>query len=387
MRLTRTVLLVSLLALVFVPAALAIRFTDDSYFMPTGVVGQSYSKQFSGAGGCGPALPYQYTLIGGNLPPGLSLSFGGLISGVPSQAGSWSFWVNLSDQNPPSASWCRPAQAQREFTITVIPGAAQTPLTISQTSLTPKATVVGTAYSFQFSAQGGGTQTWSIQSGALPTGLALSSGGLLSGTPTAAGDFTFTVKVTDGTRSATQTFTLTVVNALKIASATAPAAEVSRPFHVQLSATGGKPGYSWSLGSGSALPAGLTLDAATGVVSGVPAVAGVFPLKLTVVDTLGFTSSTDLEVKVAAKLGIARKSLSAATVGRLFRARLVATGGVVPRTWKIVRGSLPAGIRLGERSGQLLGTARRAGTSRLVVQVKDGLGAIARTTVILRVRA
>ena len=147
MRLTRTVLLVSLLALVFVPAALAIRFTDDSYFFPTGVVGQPYSKQLNGAGGCGPALPYQYTLIGGNLPPGLSLSFSGLIGGVPSQAGSWSFWVNLSDQNPPSATWCRPAQAQREFTITVIPGAAQTPLTISQTSLTPKATVVGTAYS------------------------------------------------------------------------------------------------------------------------------------------------------------------------------------------------------------------------------------------------
>src|SRR5213594_3227355 len=123
MRFTRVTLLVSLLALIVVPVALAIRFTDDSYNMPTGVVGQAYSKQFNGAGGCGPALPYQYSLLGGNLPPGLSLSKSGLISGTPSQAGNWSFWVDLSDQNPPSADWCRPADAQREFTITVIPGA------------------------------------------------------------------------------------------------------------------------------------------------------------------------------------------------------------------------------------------------------------------------
>src|SRR5207302_11474750 len=97
MRLARTVLFASLLALVVVPAALAIRFSDDSYNMPTGVVGQSYSKQFGGAGGCGPALPYQYSLINSTLPPGLSLSSSGLISGVPSQARSWSFWVDLSD--------------------------------------------------------------------------------------------------------------------------------------------------------------------------------------------------------------------------------------------------------------------------------------------------
>src|SRR5512132_1689499 len=123
MRFTRVFLLVVVLALVAVPAALAIRFTDDSYFMPTGTVGQSYSKTFGGAGGCGPALPYQYTVISGALPPGLSLSFSGTISGTPSAAGRFSFWVDLSDQHPPSASWCAPAQAQREFTITVVGGA------------------------------------------------------------------------------------------------------------------------------------------------------------------------------------------------------------------------------------------------------------------------
>jgi hypothetical protein len=194
MRFTRVTLLFSLLALVVVPAALAIRFTDDSYNMPAGTVGQAYSKQLNGAGGCGPALPYQYTLIGGKLPPGLSLSFRGAITGAPTQAGKFSFWVNLSDQNPPTADWCRPAEAQREFTIEVGGGAPATPLTIDQGALAPAAIVVGKPYSFQLTAAGGGAQTWSLQSGALPTGMALSSSGLLSGTPTAAADASFTVR-------------------------------------------------------------------------------------------------------------------------------------------------------------------------------------------------
>ena len=104
MRFTRVLLLVALAALVVVPAAFALRFTDDSYNMPQGFTGQGYSKTFGGAGGCGPALPYQYRVIAGALPPGLSLSSGGTISGVPTQGGNYDFWVELSDENPPSAS-------------------------------------------------------------------------------------------------------------------------------------------------------------------------------------------------------------------------------------------------------------------------------------------
>jgi Putative Ig domain len=118
-RMARVAALLSLLALVVVPSALAIRFTDDSYQVPTGSVGSFYSHQFRGDGGCGPALPYQFTILGGALPPGLSLASDGLVSGVPTKAGSWSFWLELSDQDPPSASWCRPAKSQREFTIEI----------------------------------------------------------------------------------------------------------------------------------------------------------------------------------------------------------------------------------------------------------------------------
>jgi hypothetical protein len=120
-RTVRVTLALSLLALVVVPSALALRFTDDSYQVPTGAVGSYYSHQFNGDGGCGPALPYQFRILSGALAPGLSLASDGLVSGVPAQAGSWSFWLELSDQDPPSASWCRPATSQREFTIQVAP--------------------------------------------------------------------------------------------------------------------------------------------------------------------------------------------------------------------------------------------------------------------------
>ncbi len=385
MRLTRIVLLASLVALVVVPSALAIRFTDDSYNMPTGVVGQPYYKQFNGAGGCGPALPYQYSLIGGKLPDGLSLSSTGVISGTPTQAGSSSFWVNLSDQNPPSATWCRPSEAQRQFTITVTGGSPPVALKIAQGSLDPAITVENKPYSFQFSASGGGTQTWTLQSGTLPAGMTLSSGGVLSGAATSTGDFTFKVQVSDGTRSDVQTYTLSIVAPLKITTpVTAPTAEVALPLRLQLAATGGKAAYKWAVASGSALPAGLALDASTGVLSGAPTVAGSFPLKVSVTDASGQSDSVDVNLVVSPKLQAANLTLTA-KVGRLFRAQLHTRGGVLPESWTIVGGALPAGIHLGRHTGVLSGTARHAGTSTVMIRARDTLGAISVAKIVLTV--
>ena len=380
MRLTRAVLLVALLAVVVVPSAEAIRFTDRSFSVPPGFVGEFYTHTFEGEGGCGPALPYEFKILSGSLPPGVSLASDGTVAGIPEQGGSWSFWLELGDEDPPSADWCVPSASERLFTITVAPG-----LRIEQKPLSP--IVSGRPYSLQLAATGGGPQMWSIWAGRLPAGLTLGTNGLLSGIPTAVGNFTFIVQVAVGERSDTKTLTLTVVEGLKIAQVTAPAAEVGQPFRMELTATGGEGQGTWSLSGGTLLPSGLSLDPATGVISGEPTLAGSFPVKVSVTDRLGFADTVDVSLGVAAKLAIAKKPLPAARVGRRYRAAVAVLGGVAPRAWKILRGSLPAGIRLDRATGVLGGTPQRAATFRVWLQVTDDLGATSTGTYTLKVRS
>jgi hypothetical protein len=383
MRFTRILLLVSLVALVAAPIALALRFTDESFNPPTGETGKAYSWSFTGAGGCGPALPYQYRLLNGAPPPGLTMDKSGLVHGTPSASGSYSFWVELSDENPPSQSWCRPSTAQREFTIKVIEG-----LVIDQRQGNLGAAALNQPYSLQLSAKGGGTLTWSIISGQPPIGIAINTGtGLLSGTPTQTGDFTFKVQVTDGTRKDVQTYTLSVVQPLAVTNPAAKGAEVGIPVSVQPSATGGRPPYKWSAAN---LAAGLAIDPSTGAISGTPTAPSNGPAKVTITDSIGLTQTFDVNVAVSPRLAVVKLPLPAGKVGKTYRARVSTTGGVAPRTWAIIGGrpgTLPPGIKFSKRTGQFSGTPTKAGTWRLRLQATDGLGVKGAIPVILKVKA
>ncbi|MDQ3379523.1 MAG: type IV secretion system protein [Actinomycetota bacterium] len=110
-----------LLSLVLAHSAEAAKFTDGSFQTPAGAVGSRYYHLFEGRDGCGPALPYQFRVLSDSLPPGLTLSPGGLVSGVPTQQGAWTFWMEINDQDPPSASWCAPRKSERQFTISIGP--------------------------------------------------------------------------------------------------------------------------------------------------------------------------------------------------------------------------------------------------------------------------
>ena len=99
-----------------------------------------------------------------------------------------------------------------------------------------------------------------------------STNGTIAGTPTTAGDYTFQIKVSDGTRSDAQTYSLSIVPKLAIGPISGVAEPVFRSR--QRRSRGWRPGYSWSLDGGTALPAGLTMDPATGAISGKPTVAG-----------------------------------------------------------------------------------------------------------------
>jgi hypothetical protein len=376
-------------ALVLTSAAWAIRFTDESYLTPQGSVGVPYSFTFTGAGGCGPALPYQFTIIGGNLPPGLSLAMSGHVGGTPTQAGSFSFWVNLSDQNPPSADWCRPAQAQREFTI-VINGSSgnpspppPTPAPVAAPAITtsslPEASV-GSAYSTSFAASGAGSKTWSVASGSLPSGLSLASNGVLSGTPQTAGNASFTVKVAANGASSQKQFTLAVTPGLQISAPASQVGEVAVPLTIPLNANGGNAPYRWEITQG-AFPTHVGFigdqgNGSTATIKGVPADAGSFVLTFKVTDVRGRSTVHTITIRVAERLQLTGISMPrVGHVGKLFRAAGLAQGGLGARTWAVAVGKLPAGLRLNSTTGVINGRPLRRGRYVLYLTTKDELGA------------
>jgi large repetitive protein len=388
MRFARLLVLTFLVALVVVPAAFALRFTDASYNTPTGTVGMPYSHQFNADGGCGPdpasgnaGLPYQYRILSGGLPPGLSLSKSGLISGTPTTPGSYSFYVELSDEDPPSASWCTPKKAERAFTITIQPG-----LQIQQAQASVPTATVGVAYGpITFTAAGGGTQSWSATG--LPPGLTLSPAGVLSGTPTTkGGDYRVSVRVQDTSgRSNTLTYALPVRDKLELTVPPAPRAEVGRPYSLGSTAAGGNEAYTREI---AGLPAGLTFDPNAGVIAGSPTAAGTFAVKLTLKDTEGRVAAQDFLITVAPRLAFATTKLKNGKVGKAYVVTLKLKGGVGPIQWRLIRFRPGAkGVTFDKRTGTIRFTPSAPRRYTIVVRATDALKVISTKTLTLTVKA
>ena len=163
--------------------------------LPAAVINMPYSTTLTSTGGKG---PFTWALASGTLPPGLSISTAGVISGTSTVLGTTSFKVQVTDSQTPTA-----AVDSASKTITVNPT-----LSIATTSLT--AGSVGVPYSGPLTASGGvPPYTWTLTSGTLPSGLTLSTSGVISGTPTNQETQTFTVQVSDSqTPAATASTTL-----------------------------------------------------------------------------------------------------------------------------------------------------------------------------------
>ncbi|MGA9626458.1 MAG: putative Ig domain-containing protein [Bryobacteraceae bacterium] len=326
-------------------------FTITTSSLPAGTVGTAYTATTLAATGGTP--PYTWSASG--LPSGLSISSAGVISGTPTASGTFSVTVQATDSAQVTAT--------KAYSVTV--AAATAPLSI--TTQAPLAGgEVGVAYTQAFAATGG-TPPYTWSASGLPSGLSISSAGVISGTPAASGSFPVTVQATDSAKAtATKSFTITVT-ALTITTATLPNGTVGTSYTATtLAATGGTPPYTWSA---SGLPSGLSISSA-GVISGIPAVAGSFSVTLKVTDSAQATATQTFTITVAAALTITTAALPNATVGTPYSQTLTASGSGT-FAWSVSTGALPAGITLSS-AGSLSGTPTAPGTFTFTVSVTGG---------------
>jgi hypothetical protein len=328
--------------------------------LPAGEVGVAYSTAITVAGG---SAPYTWALSPGPLPGGLGLNAGtGVISGSPGGAVSGaSFGIKVTDITSTTTT--------KAFALTILPA-----VTISTTSV-PGGTV-GVVYNQPLvAANGQAPYTWSLASGSPPAGVLLSAGGVLGGTPTAAGPFSFTVRVTDALGgTTTRHYSGSIVAAPSVTTTSLPNGEIGVAYSAGLTGTGGTPPYSWTVALGS-LPNNLNLSAG-GTVSGTPTLpAGTSAFTVQLTDAATATASKGLSIVVQPAVAITTTSLPSGAVGVAYSQTLATTGGQAPFTWALASGSPPNGLSL-TAGGVVTGTPNSSAGSPFSFQVRvtDALG-------------
>jgi hypothetical protein len=334
--------------------------------LPSGTVGVNYAQELTATGGSG---QYTWTVIAGALPPGLALnSAAGQISGTPTTAGAASFTILVTDSNKVTAT--------APFTLNVIG-------TLTITSVSPLASgAVGISYSQTLTAAGGvPPYTWTLTQGALPAGLLLNSvSGQISGTPTAGGTSAFDIQVKDSQgQISSKPFELVIgASTLSITTGTPlPAGTVAAPYAQTLTATGGKQPYTWALIQGT-LPAPLSLNATSGLISGTPTASGTSTFTVQVTDSYETKISQQYSLTINPTVTITSASpLTGGTVNLAYTFTFQASGGTQPYTWAVSAGALPTGIAPNASTGQISGKPTAAGTANFTMQVTDANGATA----------
>src|SRR6266568_3248190 len=241
--------------------------------LPAGQMGAAYQATLSASGG---TIPYSWSLASGSLPAGLSLnSASGVISGTPSASGTSSFTVQVTD----SAS-----------------KAAQQALSIAISGSSP-----------------------AITTSSLPAGQ---MGAAYQATPSASGTSSFTVQVTDSASKAAQQPLSIAISASSpaIMTSSLPVGQMGTAYQATLAASGGTTPYSWSLASGS-LPAGLSLNSASGVISGTPSASGTSSFTVQVMDSASKAAQQALSIAISGSSpAITTSSLPAGQMGAAYQA-------------------------------------------------------------------
>ncbi len=333
--------------------------------------GGNYSFQFNAC--CAPG--YTWSVAGGTLPPGLTLSADGLLSGPAGGAGIYTFLVKVADSTGVAS-----------------PGFRQFQLNVSPIAITTNSLPFGnltTAYSTNFAATGGtGTLAWSVAFGYyLPPGLTLATNGALTGTPGATGQYYFGITVADQSgHTAVRYYNVNIY----VAGGSPPPGFTVGPnlgtWHlgtqfIALGANGGNGTYSWSLVSGS-LPPGMAIrtdrpnffapNQQAGII-GVATTPGNYSFMLSVTSG-GQTATRAFTVRMSA-LDLQDVALQDGFTGTPFAHTFTPLNNAGPVTYTIntnsTNGAMPPGLSL-STAGVLSGTPTAAGNYVVAMNISDG---------------
>ncbi|MBQ7154148.1 MAG: putative Ig domain-containing protein [Synergistaceae bacterium] len=313
-------------------------------------------------------LTVRWTLLSGDLPAGLTLnSQNGTISGTPTKVEISTFTIQAAAGN---------FLAVKQFTLAVGPA-----IEITDTSPLENGKV-GAEYTHTFSADTQYPVRWTLENGTLPDGLRFSDG-VLSGTPTDDGEYTFTLGIESGGMSSSKEFTLTIDSALTITTeAVLPAGRIGKPYSLTFQTDAvNTSAVLWSVGYYTlteeetqrnyygSLPSGMYIEETTGTIYGTPSSNGIH--RFTVHAVMGnFSASKVFTLNVRPVLEILTESpLPHADVNELYRVTLIADSEESQDvTWSVTGGNLPQGLTLDKDSGLISGYPMNEGEYTFTVE-------------------
>ena len=324
--------------------------------LPNSTQNVSYSELLTGKG-----ENSTYAITAGALPPGFSLSTttGRITSsgnGNSTAYGVYNFTVTKTNEK---------GTAVKELSINVL---YQAPTLTGSSNL--GSSRIGVAYSSSFTGTGNGA-TYSLSKGALPDGITLDTvGGKLSGAGTKTGDYAFTITKTNTTGSVSKDFTMQIVEVppTVTTSVFAPST-INTYYEFQVVAKGENLTYSTEFGP---MPAGLTLNEKTGVISGTPTVAGTTFIRIVATNSGGSANVTDyIRVNHVAPV-ITTTELPNAMVDQQYSSKVEVTGEEVTFS----ANNMPNGLYLNSATGEITGKPYYAETGTTTIYARNSGGTV-----------